>query len=270
MQKNIFRSICTAMVVVVCSHAADDSRPNILFCLADDWSWMNAGCYGDTQARTPNIDALAAKGIRFEHAFCSAPSCSPSRASILTGRMAIELEEAANLYGGFQNKFAVYPALLEQAGYFSGSTRKGWAPGDWEDFGWKHNPAGQSYPNFEKFLKKRPDGKPFCFWFGSIDPHMPYEDGYAESSGFMPDKMILPPFLMNTPGVRKDFAGYLAEIARFDREVDGMVKLLEKMGELDNTIVVVTSDNGMPFPGAKTRLYDRGTRMPLIVYWKKG
>lgn len=270
MPKDIFRNIFAVMVFVACSHAADGSRPNILLCLADDWSWMNAGCYGDTQARTPNIDALAVKGIRFDQAYCSSPSCSPARAALLTGRMAVELEEAANLFGGFQNKFKVYPDLLEDAGYHVGYERKGWDPGNWKDFGWKRNPAGQKYSGFQQFLKKRPKGKPFCFWFGSRDPHLPYKDGYAEASGFMPDEVKVPSFLINTPGVRKTFAGYLAALARFDREVGGMVKLLEEMGELDNTLIVVTSDNGMPFPGAKTRLYDRGSHMPLIIYWKNG
>jgi arylsulfatase A-like enzyme len=250
--------------------AQENDRPNILLCLADDWSAMNAGCYGDPQVRTPNIDALAAKGIRFEHAYCSSPSCSPARAAILTGRMAIELEEAANLFGGFQNKFQVYPALLEDAGYTVGFERKGWAPGNWQGYGWKHNPAGQEYSDFATFLKNRPKDRPFCFWFGSRDPHLPYVDGYAESCGFMPDQLTVPPYLMNTPGVRKTFAGYLAAVARFDREVGERIKLLEAAGELDNTLIVVTSDNGMPFPGAKTRLEDRGTRMPMVIYWKNG
>ena len=250
--------------------AAADARPNILLCLADDWSAMNAGCYGGTQARTPNIDALAAKGIRFEHAYCSAPSCSPSRAALLTGRMAIELEEAADLWGGFQSTYQVYTRLLEKAGYYVGFERKGWAPGNWKDFGWKYNPAGHRHAGFAEFLKNRPKGKPFCFWFGSRDPHLPYEDGYAEATGFVPDQLTAPSYLMNTPGVRKTFAGYLAEVARFDRDVGARIKLLEESGDLDNTLIVVTSDNGMPFPGAKTRLEDRGTRMPLVIYWKNG
>lgn len=252
------------------SAVPEESRPNILFCMADDWSWMNAGCYGDTQARTPNIDGLAAKGIRFKQAYCASPSCAPARAAVLTGRMAIELEEAANLLGAFPHKFQVYPELLEEAGYHVGFERKGWAPGNWEDQGWNHNPAGKRYPDFYNFLKNRPEAKPFCFWFGSTDPHLPYAEGYAEASGFMPDEIKVPPFLMDTPGVRKSFAGYLAEIARFDREVGRMLQLLDELDELDNTLVVITSDNGMPFPGGKTRLYDRGTRMPLIVHWKNG
>ncbi len=250
--------------------APEDSRPNILLCIADDWSWMNAGCYGDAQARTPNIDALAEKGIRFEQAYCASPSCSPARASILTGRMAVELEDAADLWGAFPRKFKVYPEWLEKSGYYVGMARKGWAPGNWKDQGWSHNPAGKRYSNLYDFLKKRPTGKPFCFWFGSTDPHLPYDEGYAEASGFMPDEVKVPPFLIDTPGVRKSFAGYLAEVARFDREVGRMIRLLDDLGELDNTLVVVTSDNGMPFPGGKTRLYDRGTRMPLVIQWNNG
>jgi N-sulfoglucosamine sulfohydrolase len=267
----IFRTaVYIAVTAATNSYAVDRGRPNILLCLADDWSWMNAGCYGDSQARTPNVDILAAKGIRFEHAYCASPSCSPSRAALLTGRMPVELKEAANLNGGFQNSFLAYPDLLEKEGYFSGSTRKGWGPGNWKDFGWTHNPAGQSYKDFDEFLKKRPIGKPFCFWFGSTDPHLPYENGYAEACGFVPEQIAPPPFLINTPGVRKDFSGYLAAIARFDREVGEIIKRLDEMGELDNTLVVISSDNGMPFPRAKTCLYDAGTRIPLIVYWGNG
>jgi arylsulfatase A-like enzyme len=271
MRQQVQRIVFSAVVPAVSVSAAqENSRPNILLCIADDWSAMNAGCYGDPQARTPNIDALAAKGIRFENAYCSSPSCSPSRAALLTGRMAVELEEAANLWGGFDPKFSVYPSLLQDAGYFTGYEGKGWAPGSLEHSGRTENPAGRRYGSFEAFLKKRPKDHPFCFWFGSTDPHLPYEDGYAEASGFSPDNITPPPFLMNTPGVRRSFAGYLAEIARFDRDVGARIKLLEEAGELDNTLIVVTSDNGMPFPGAKTRLEDRGTHMPLIVYWKNG
>jgi arylsulfatase A-like enzyme len=252
------------------SAAPRDERPNILLCLADDLSAMNVGCYGDSQARTPVIDDLASNGIRFENAYCSTPSCAPARASILTGRMPIELEEAANLFGGFQSKYQVYTRLLEDAGYFVGFERKGWAPGNWQDFGWEYDPAGRRFESFCEFMKQRPKGKPFCFWFGSTDPHLPYVDGYAEACGFMPEDVTLPFFLMDSPGTRKTFAGYLAAIARFDREVGERIDLLRETGELDNTLVVVSSDNGMPLPGAKTRLEDRGTQMPLIAYWKNG
>jgi uncharacterized sulfatase len=114
-----------------------------------------------------------------------------------------------------------------------------------------------------------PKGKPFCFWFGSHDPHRPYEPDIApkEGANIRPQEIAVPPFLPDVPTVRADLHDYLSEIQRFDREVGQMLDLLKQKGQLDNTLVVVTSDNGMPFPRAKMQLYDYGTRMPLAMQW---
>lgn len=108
--------------------SARPSRPNILIAIADDWSWPHAGAYGDHTVATPTFDRVAKEGARFTHAFTMAPSCTPSRAALLTGQAAHRLAEGGNLHGSLPARFAVYPDLLEAAGYFVGSTRKGWGP----------------------------------------------------------------------------------------------------------------------------------------------
>jgi uncharacterized sulfatase len=176
------------------------------------------------------------------------------------------LEEGANLWSTLPEKFSVYTDLLEATGYRVGHTRKGWGPGKIEPGGRTRNPAGPRYRNFKEFLEGVPDGKPFCFWFGSHDPHRAYEKGSGLGSGKRLEDVEVPPVLPDGPEVRSDILDYYFEIERFDREVGEMLALLEEK-RLDNTLVVITSDNGMPFPRAKTNLYDYGTRMPLAVRW---
>lgn len=269
-----------AMIVVTSLLTVDDvvgqiRRPNILLAISDDQSWIHAGAYGNKNVKTPAFDRVAREGVLFTHAFCSAPSCTPSRAALLTGQDFWRLEQGANLMGTLPKKFAVYPDLLEAAGYQIGYTGKGWAPGDVRAGGRTRNPAGPLFNHrqvgyvaaFGEFMKTRPKDKPFCFWFGSSDPHRPYVKGSGTQSGKNLADISVPDFLPDTPEVRSDIADYLFEIERFDRDLGLMLEMLKKEGQLENTLVVVTSDNGMPFPRAKTSLYDHGTRMPLAVRW---
>jgi N-sulfoglucosamine sulfohydrolase len=245
--------------------AANRPKPNILFCIADDWSWPHAGAYGDRVVRTPVFDRIAREGVLFTHSFCAAPSCTPSRAALLTGQAPHRLEEGGNLWGFLPKKFRAYPELLEQGGYCIGHTRKGWGPGNFQAGGRTQNPAGPQFRDFGEFLKQAPSGKPFCFWFGSQDPHRPYEPGSGNKAGLKAEDVKVPPYLPDTPEVRNDLLDYYFEVERFDREVGQLLKLLEDAGRLDDTIIIVTSDNGMPFPRCKTNLYDSGSRMPLAV-----
>jgi arylsulfatase A-like enzyme len=238
-----------------------------LYCLADDWGWPNAGAYGDHVVRTPVFDRLAHDGVLFTHAFCAAPSCTASRAAMLTGQYPHRLEQGGNLWGFLPKKYPVYPDLLETAGYHVGITRKGWGPGSFQAGGYERNPAGPSYKSFEEFLKSVPSGKPFCFWFGSLDPHRPYEPGSGAASGLKADAVKVPPYLPDAPEVRNDILDYYAEVERFDREVGEILDLLQRTGKLDNTLVVVSGDNGWPFPRCKANLYDGGTHQPMAVSW---
>jgi len=244
-----------------------DRRPNILYCLGDDYSWPHAGVYGDKVVRTPTFDRVAREGVLFNHSFCAAPSCTPSRAAMLTGQAPHRLAEGGNLHGFLPARFRVYPDLLEESGYRVGFARKGWGPGNIEAGGRKRNPAGPSYANLEAFLKETSETKPFCFWFGSHEPHRPYELGAGQKSGLKLEDVRVPPIWPDAPSVRSDILDYYFEVETFDREVGAMLRLLETAGRLENTIVVITGDNGWPFPRAKANLYDAGTRQPLAVRW---
>ncbi|MBN2092729.1 sulfatase [candidate division KSB1 bacterium] len=244
-------------------------RPNILFAIADDWSWPHASCTGNKVLQTPTFDRLAQEGVLFNHAFVSAPSCTPSRGVILTGQYHWRLEEGGNLWSTLPTKFPVYPDLLAQAGYHVGFTRKGWGPGKLQPGGREQNPAGPHYENFDSFLAKRPVNVPFCFWFGSYDPHRPYQWESGVKSGMNPADVDVPPFLPDNEIVRKDLCDYYWEVQRFDKEVGELLEKLEAIGELENTFIVMTGDNGMPFPRCKSNLYDYGTNVPLAIRWGK-
>lgn len=249
--------------------------PNILVVISDDQSWLHTEIAGDPVIKTPNFDRVCESGVYFTHAFSAAPSCSNSRAALLTGQAIWRLKEAANQGGPLGEEFDVYPDLLENAGYEVGFTGKGWAPGDLEACGRSRNPAGNPYnktassaSNFRDFLEALPPGKPFCFWFGSNEPHPPYREGAARREGGIdPQRVVVPPHVPDKPEIREYLADYAFEIQVFDRDLGAMIKLLERYHRLRDTIIIVTSDNGIDFPRAKTTLYDLGTRVPLAIWW---
>ena len=251
------------------AQAPPTGAPNILFAIADDWSFPHASAYGDPVVRTPAFDRIAREGALFTHSFTAAPSCTPSRAALLTGQAVHRLAEGGNLHGFLPERFAVYPDMLEHAGYHVGFTGKGWGPGQFEPGGRSRNPAGPRFADFDEFLAKRRAGQPFAFWFGSTDPHRPYTPGSGAAAGLSASDVVVPPYLPDTPAVRGDLLDYYLEVQRFDSQVASLIALLERRGELDNTIVVVTSDNGMPFPRAKANVYDAGSRMPLAIRWPR-
>jgi N-sulfoglucosamine sulfohydrolase len=244
------------------------NQPNILFVIADDWSYGHASIYGDKVIKTPNFDRVAREGALFQNAYCASPSCAPSRAAILTGQMPHRLEQGANLWGVLNKEYPNYTRILESQGYYVGLTRKGYGPGNFKVGGYEFNPAGKPNPDFATFFAQAPKDKPFCFWFGTTDPHRAYELGSGEKSGMQPGQVQVPGWLPDSPVVRGDILDYYFEVQRLDRELGEMMQILEAAGQLDNTIIVVTSDNGMPFPRAKANLYDSGTRMPLAIRWK--
>jgi len=257
----------TLAALAVIPAAAGDPRPNVLVAIADDWGWPHAGAYDDPVVRTPSFDRVAREGVLFTNAYVSSPSCTPSRGALLSGQAFWRLEEGANLHSTLPAGIPVYPDILEEAGYFAGYTRKGWGPGRVEPGGRRRNPAGARFRDFEEFLEARPAGKPFCFWFGSIDPHREYREGSGKERGMKLEDIRLPACFPDAETVRSDVADYCFEVERFDREVGGLLARLEAAGELDRTIVVVTGDHGMPFPRCKGNLYDTGTRVPLAVRW---
>ena len=244
-----------------------ERAPNVLLCISDDQSWLHTGAGGDPIVRTPGFDRVAAEGVLFPHAFCDAPTCGPSRSALVTGQPIWRLEEAGNIHSTLPAKFGTYTEMLEQVGYAIGHTLKGWGPGRLEPGGRTRNPAGDSFGGFEEFLDSREEGQPFCFWLGSYDPHRPYAAGSGQESGKDPADVEVPPHLPDHPIVRDDILDYYVEVERFDGRVTAALELLEQAGELENTLIVVTSDHGMPFPRAKASLYDYGSRVPLAVRW---
>ncbi len=255
-----------SLLLVAAPRPADD-RPNILFAIADDWAWPHAGVYGDKVVKVPYFERVAKDGVLFTHAFCASPSCTPSRAAILTGQHIHRLEDSGNLWSTLSTKFDTYPDLLEKEGYVVGLWGKGWGPGDWKPGGRTRNPAGPAFKGFPDFLTTVPKEKPFCFWFGHKDPHRAYEKGQGVKSGLKIEDVVVPPYLPDTPEVRSDLLDYYFAVQRFDRDLGQALEALEATGRAANTIVIVTGDNGMPFPRCKANMYDSGTRQPLAVRW---
>lgn len=242
--------------------AAPDRRPNILLALGDDWNWPHAALTDVKVIRTPVFDRLCREGATFYNAYVSAPSCTSSRCALLTGQWHWRLEEAANLGGVLQEKkFPVYPELLGSAGYHLGMLGKG------PDARGVNEPPGPRYKDFDAFMAARPAGRPFVLWFGSRDPHRPYAKGCGIRSGMKPEEVQVPACLPDCAEVRSDLCDYYVEIQRFDAEVGVMIRKLEQAGELENTLIVMTGDNGLPFPRCKSNLYDTGTKVPLAIRW---
>ena len=262
--------------------------PNILFCISDDQSYAHTAANGDPVVQTPAFDRVAREGIRFTRAFCDAPTCGPSRSAILTGQPIWRLEEAGNIHSTLPKKFLTYAELLKESGYATGFTGKGWSPGRLEAGGRDANPAGKEFQerrlkppframrntdyaaNFDDFLAQVKKDQPFCFWLGTSEPHRGFELGAGERTGKDPAKVIVPKIFPDHPVVRSDILDYYVEIEHFDQMVARALKSLEKSGQLDNTLVVVTSDHGMPFPRAKASLHDQGSRVPLAIRWPEG
>jgi len=293
---HLFACTYTAILSVVTAQVSDYAnvsgdtadRPNILFCISDDQSYAHTGANGDPVVQTPAFDRVAREGLRFTHAFCDAPTCGPSRSAILTGQPIWRLEEAGNIHSTLPAKFTTYTELLSEAGYAVGFTGKGWSPGRLEPGGRTMNPAGVAFQkrkakppfksmsntdyagNFQDFLEQVSDDQPFCFWLGTSEPHRAYELGAGKRTGKDPDQVIVPPIFPDNDIVRNDILDYLVEIETFDQHVARAIAMLESTGQLDNTIVVITSDHGMPFPRAKASLYDAGSRVPLAIRWPSG
>lgn len=243
-------------------------RPNLLLFIADDWSYPHAGVYGDKTVRTPAFDFVANNGMLFSTALCAAPTSTASRAAVLTGKYSHALGGTGNLWSLFPKDMSTYTKTLDQNGYSVGYTKKGWGPGKFEDGAWADNPAGHYSDNLKKFIQDaQSENKPFCFWYGSKYPHRPYEKGKGRDNGIDPDKLIMPEYLPDTPQARIDMADYYYYVERLDYELEETIRILRETGEFDNTLIIVTGDNGMPFPRAKASLYDAGTLEPFAVMW---
>lgn len=270
---------------------AGGRRPNILLAIADDASYPYMSAYGCSWVKTPAFDRVARQGVLFTNAYTPTAKCAPSRSCLLTGRNPWQLEEAANHVCHFPAKFKSFMEALDEHGYHVGHVLKGWGPGRAVDANGKHRQmtgkgynrrtakpptkgiSGNDYAaNFADFLDARPEGQPFCFWYGSIEPHRGYEYGTGpRDTGRKPaDVDRVPACWPDNETVRTDMLDYARELEHFDLHLARMLKLLEDRGELENTLVIVTADNGMPFPRSKGQCYEVSNHMPFAAMWKAG
>lgn len=270
------------------------SPPNILFLLSDDHSAPYLGAYGSPDVRTPNLDRLAADGLRFDAMFVSCPQCVPSRAALMTGQSPVAIRMVRFTSPLPPDVRALPDLLREGAGYFTGvggrsyhldgpAARGRLAPTvttevldrhrlrtfkDRVDYVEKQPAKGWSRygDRLGAFLDAAPAGKPWFFWLGFSDPHHPWDTQGARGA-IDPAKLTLPPDLPDLPGVRDDLARHLAEIEHLDGDVQSVLDVLNARGLAGDTLVVFMGDNGMAFPHGKGALHDRGIHVPLLVRW---
>ncbi|MGH8497670.1 MAG: sulfatase family protein [Methylococcales bacterium] len=259
-------------------------RPNFLFIISDDQSWIHTSKTGYELVSTPNFDRIATEGLFFKNSFASAPSCTPSRSAILSGQDFWRLESAAFLWGTYSNNMISYQDILKSAGYAVGYTGKGWGPGTiiipgGEPTGEEYNkirrpPTENLEPfdlaaNFAEFLRDKPAGKPFSFWIGSFEPHRNFDENAPNRFTDERKSALIPPFLPPINVVKNQLSGYLSEIEYFDNDLGQIIQLLKDHNLFENTIIVVTSDNGFEFSRGKPTIYEFGVRVPLAIYWSK-
>jgi len=286
--------IFTGVVILSFTNKKDQppKRPNILFAIMDDVTYQHVGAYGCKWVKTPNFDRIAKDGLLFKNAYTPNAKCAPSRSCIITGRNSWQLEEAGNHWSYFPAKFASFAEVLAQNGYEVGYTGKGVAPvvaknadGSPREVLVKAFSQLKTTPpttqisnvdyaaNFGAFLSKT-GSKPFFFWYGGLEPHRGYEFNSGITKGGknltdIPNAEIYP-FWPKTDSVRTDLLDYAFEIEYFDKQLGKMLKMLEDKGELHNTLIVVTSDNGMPFPRVKGQAYEYSNHLPLAMMWADG
>lgn len=243
------------------------AQPNIIVFVADDMATEDCGAYGHPNAKTPNIDRMAKEGMVFKNAYLTCSSCSPSRSSIMTGRYPHQTG-AEQLHWPLPGDQVMFPKVLREAGYWTASVGK-WHLGNqvMPQFDLVKQGGGKSgCEHWVPVLKDRPKDKPFFMWLASIDPHRPYEDDIIPNPT-KPDEVVIPPYLPDTPKVRKDMMMYQDEIRRLDGFVGEVMAELERQGVLDETLLIFMSDNGRPFPRCKTTVYDSGIRTPFVARW---
>jgi len=286
-----FSKLFLSVIGVFCMNVYSqdpEQRPNIIVIVFDD-AGLDMSAYGSTYVNTPNFDALAKQGVLFNLAYTPNAKCAPSRAAIMTGRNSWQLGAAANHVIYFPPKFKTYQEVLAENGYTTGHTGKGYAPGKTltEDGSQRQvmgpafnerklEPATKSISdndysgNFKDFLDKAPENKPWSFWVGSTEPHRGYEYGSGARLGNKTTDMIknFPSYWPDNETTRNDLLDYAYEIEDTDKHIGKIMATLKERNLLENTLVVITSDHGMPFPRVKGNQYENANHVPLAIQWK--
>jgi len=248
-------------------------RPNIVLFIADDVSRDDIGYYGNSDVKTPNIDKLAAAGIKFTNMFLTASSSSPSRNSVITGRYPHNTG-GAELHTEPPDYMISFPEILKSNGYYTVQAGK-FHMGPYARRGFNqindnnklNGDGGEEL--WVKCLQERPREKPFFLWLAAMDAHRSW--GPNEFSGkHNPGKIVPPFYLAQGEKTRDDLSRYYDEISRFDYYIGLVYDELVDQGVADNTLIIVMADNGRPFPHSKTRVNDRGLLSPFIIHWPDG
>ncbi len=254
---------------------------NVMMIVADDLG-RDMGCYGHPVIKTPNIDRLASEGTRFTGAYCTTASCSASRSVILTGLF----NHANGQYGLFHAAHAFrthewvrgLPRLLGEAGYRTACLGKyhvgpdsAYGFGELATQGLEGNRGPEGFASQARRVIGEADAQqqPFFVYACSADPHRDFGNSRSYRGEtpvkYAADDMIVPPWLPDTPACRGELAEYAQAASRFDQVVGQLLAVLEDTGHAGDTLVLVLSDNGPAFPGAKTTVYEPGIRLPLVV-----
>lgn len=290
------------LILFACSSQKNEKfkRPNILFAIADDQSFAHTSFAGAKFLQTPAFDRVAKEGVYFSNCIAGSPGCAPSRSTIVTGRYHWQNEQSGQHASSWMKKYIPFVDLLDANGYATGLTGKGVAPFQYarneNDSLWrKINAAGIThsnirygkgtpgdkrtaggigpvnyFENFRYFMENVRGNKPFFFWYGANEPHRAYEQDSWKRNNKNPDEIKkVPGFFPDNGVIRGDMLDYAVEIEWFDLHLQRMLKYLEDIGELENTIVIVTADNGMPFPRAKANGYDYGIHVPMAIRFPK-
>ncbi len=243
--------------------------PNMLLILADNWRAPHAGVLGDPLAQTPVFDALAKSGVLFKRAFNPVPSCSPTRACLLTGKYAHQLGERASLWSAFPRTDVVITDQLVSHGYQIGYSGKGWGPGDFKVSGWQTNPCGPAFKSVKEFLDQRDPARPFFFWIGNTDtatkggkhPYLEEAQTFVDE-----DQLVIPPELPDCPELRRDLMNYYGGIRKLDLMAKEAIDALHEHQCFDQTVVIYGSDNGWQMPRGLANCYDSGSHVPLLIH----
>jgi arylsulfatase A-like enzyme len=290
MRLNWLAGLLSLLALAPAGAAEGSKRPNVVLIIADDMAWDDCGAYGNGGVKTPNIDRLARDGMRFDRAFVTASSCSPSRSSLITGRYPHNTD-AEELHWPLPPAQVTFVETLKAAGYWTAAAGK-WHLGNAVksrfDAVREANPAGfqlaagknararmtaegsgavqSGCDQWVPVLRDRPRDKPFFLWLASLDPHRDYQDGTIPPP-HRPEEVVVPPYLPDVPEVRRDLARYYDEISRLDHHVGEVLAELDRQDVAGDTLVLFLSDNGRPFPRCKTTLYDSGIRTPFLARW---
>lgn len=252
-----------AAITLFSGSVAAAERPNIVFVLADDLTWTDAGCYGNPDVKTPHIDQLAKEGMKFNHSYTAVAMCSPTRQFILTGLYPVR-SGAYPQRSRIRDGVRTLPVYLQDLGYrVAMAGKQHYSPVDAYPFEVLSGVPLQ-FSKFEEFMTRDAD-EPFCLYVCSTQPHTPWNMG--DASAYDADSLTLPPYLADTPRTRELLTMYYGEVTYLDSQLGQVLAALEATGNTDNTLVMFSSEQGAAMPFAKWTLYDGGMRNQLIARW---